>query len=319
MEKKNFKINAHVVLLIAIVLIFFIALIRLLIWNKGQDSEYDPNEDTSQFDVETEDYIVYVDPAALENREDDGVTTILCLGNEPFASERGENGIAAQLEQALDATVYNCAFNNTTLSAKNTAYDANYVQDAFSLYWLTRTLVLQDFTLLDNSIDDFSKEDSHAAKTLALLKEVDLEKVDILTIMYDGTDYLEDRIITSPYDLSDIGTCTGSLGQALDLLTEAYPHIRIVVLSPTFACMPDENGDYQLGSTTRTKQNEYVLSDYMIAYKNVAAERGVTFIDHYNGTVTEGNYKEYLTDHILLNDKGRKAVADRIISLLKQS
>lgn len=163
------------------------------------------------------------------------------------------------------------------------------------------------------------KEDAKAAETLALLKEVDLEKVDILTIMYDGTDYLEDRIITSPYDLSDIGTCTGSLGQALDLLTEAYPHIRIIVLSPTFACMPDENGVYQLGSTTRTKQNEYVLSDYMIAYKNVAAERGVTFIDHYNGTITEGNYKEYLSDYILLNDKGRKAVADRIIRLLKQS
>lgn len=319
MEKKNFKINAHVILLIAIVLIFFIALIRLLIWNRGHDSEYDPNEDTSQFDVETEDYIVYVDPTLLENREDDGITTILCLGNEPFSSERGENGIAAQLEQALDATVYNCSFNNTTLSAKNTAYDTNYVQDAFSLYWLTRTLTLQDFTLLDNSIDAFLKEDAKAAETLALLKEVDLEKVDILTIMYDGTDYLEDRIITSPYDLNDIGTCTGSLGQALDLLTESYPHIRIVVLSPTFACMPDENGDYQLGSTTRTKQNEYVLSDYMIAYKNVAAERGVTFIDHYNGTITEGNYKEYLSDYILLNDKGRKAVADRIIKLLKQS
>lgn len=308
--------NPHFVILGIILFVFIVAIIRLLIWNRGVDSDYDPSEDTSQFDVETEDFMMHLDPKYLEGHEEDGVTTVLCLGNEPFSAEKGKSGTASLLAEKLNATVYNCAFNNTTMSAKNTAFDKAYTPDAFSLYWLTKTLILQDFTLLDNSIDAFLAKDPDAADTLALLKQVDMDKVDIITIMYDGTDYLEDRIITSPYDLTDVGTCSGSLTQSLTMLRETYPHIRIFVLSPAFACKVGENGEYLLGSMERTPQNNYVLADYMIAYKNVAVENAVSFIDNYGGTVTEDNYKEYLSDHILLNEKGRELVAQRIAKAL---
>lgn len=313
----NRNINPHFVILGIILFVFILAVIRLLIWNRGIDSEYDPTEDTSQFDIETEDFIMQLDQRFLEGREDDGETTILCLGNEAFASERGKTGVTSLLADKLNATVYNGAFNHTTMSAKNTAFDSSYPNDAFSLYWLVKTLTLQDFTLLDNSLEEFQKKDPGAADTLAALKKVDMDKVDALFIMYDGHDYLEDRIITSPYDLSDLGTCTGSLGQSLALLQESYPHIRIIVMSPNYACMVDENGAYLPGGTTRTKQNDYALSDYMIGYKNIAVENAVSFLDNYNGTITEGNYKDYLEDNILLNEKGRELVAERMAKVLQ--
>lgn len=311
------KVNPHFVILGIILFVFLAAVVRLLIWNRGIDSEYDPTENTSQFDVETEDFIMQLDPRFLEGRKDDGVTTILCLGNEAFASERGETGVTAKLADKLNATVYNGAFNHTTMSAKNTAFDKSYPNDAFSLYWLTRTLTLQDFTLLDNTLEAFEAEDADAADTLTTLKNIDMDKVDVLFIMYDGHDYLDDRIITSPYDLSDIGTCTGSLNQSLAMLQESYPHIRLVVMSPAFACMVDDDGGYLSGGTTRTSQNNYALPDYMIAYKNIAVENSASFIDHYNGTITEGNYKEYLEDHILLNEKGRELIASRMAGLIQ--
>lgn len=316
-ERGKFRPNAHIIILALIALVFITAVWKLLLWNRGEKIIIDPNEDTSQFDVETEDYIMYLDARQLEGHEDDGKTTVLCLGNDPFASDRSEKGAAGQLAKLLDADVYNCAFKGSTLSAKNSVYDAGYVNDAFSLYWLTKSITLQDFTLLDNSVDAFENTGSDSAgEALDTLKKVDMDKVDVLTIMYDGSDYLEDRIVTSPYDLSDIGTCSGALKESLALLRKTYPYIRILVLSPTFACQVDENGNYLPGSTTDTPMKNGFLSDYMIAYKNIAVDSGVTFIDNYNGTITEGNYKEYLKDNIQLNEKGSALVARRVADIL---
>lgn len=319
-EPPRRRVNMHFILLGVIALLLVIAVFRLVVWNKGEKIIVDPNEDTSEFDVETEDYIMHLDSRYLEGRTDDGITTILCLGNEPFASERGENGIAAKLQALLgeDTVVYNAAFEATTLSCKNSVYDENYINDAFSLYWLSRTICLQDFTLLDNSVDDFSKESPSAKEALDTLKDVDMDTVDIITIMYDGQDYLEDRIITSPYDLSDIATCTGALRESLTLLRETYPYIRIIVLSPAFACQIGEDGEYLPGSTTNTLYKNGFLSEYMIGEKNIAVEKGVTFIDNYYGTIHEDNYKDYLEDNIHLNDKGRTLIAERIQKVLER-
>lgn len=319
-EAASRRFRPHLILLAAMALVLGFGVFRLALWNRGEKIEYDPNADTSLYEVETEDYIMHLDNRYLEGHPDDGVTTVLCLGNEPFASARGENGIAEQLKKLLgdSAVVYNAAFEHTTLSCKNSAYVESDVSDAFCLYWLSRTICLQDFTLLDNSIDAFSALSPSAREALKTLESVDMSQVDLLLIMYDGSDYLEDRIITSPYDLSDIGTCTGALGESLTMLRQTYPYIRIVVNSPTYACQVDEDGHYLLGGTTNTLYKNGFLSDYMIGEKNIAVEKGVTFIDHYTGTIHEENYMDYLEDNIHLNDEGRKLVAQRIAAVLAQ-
>lgn len=310
----KFHLNAHIIIIAIIAIVAIVAAFKLIKWNIGEESDYDPTEDTSQFDTETEDYIMVVDPQILQGYQDDGVTTILNLGNEPFASERGNGSISKELANLTDSTVYNGAFNSTFMSCKNTIFNENYSNDAFSLFWLAKSLTLNDFTLQENHLETFQKEDSGAKKALDELKSIDMNKVDVITIMYDARDYLETRITTSPYDLGDVGTCTGALSQSLTLLQEVYPHIRIIVLSPTFANFVDENGNQQSGGTYNNRIG--FLSDYMTAYKNIAVEYSVSFIDNYYGTITESNYKEYLEDHINLNKNGRKLIAQRIAKIL---
>lgn len=317
-ENRNpgkFHINPQYIVLALIAVIIAVTAFKIIKWNRGQESDYDPTADTSEFDTETEDYRMYLDSRLTEGREDDGVTTILNIGNAPFARERGKDSVSSQLAELMDATVYNISFNNTYMSCKNTVFDDNYPNDAFGLYWLTKAITLQDYTLMDNNIDAFSEEDPGAADTLETLKGIDMDKVDIITIMYDAQDYLDTRITTSPYDLMDIGTCSGSLNQSLAMLKETYPYISIYVLSPTFACFIDENGEEQLGSTYRNQVG--LLSDYMTAYKSIAVDNAVSFIDNYYGTVTESNYKEYLEDNVNLNAKGRKLLAERIAAFIK--
>ena len=55
----------HLALLAVILLMFLSAAIRLILWNIGEDSGYDPNADTSEFDTEPQDYIQPMDASLL--------------------------------------------------------------------------------------------------------------------------------------------------------------------------------------------------------------------------------------------------------------
>ena len=87
---KNY--NFHLIFFIVVIALFLFAIVKFLLWSKGESSGYDPNEITTEFDVETMDHIQPMETSRLEGIEDDGVTTLLCLGNSPFADNKGENG-----------------------------------------------------------------------------------------------------------------------------------------------------------------------------------------------------------------------------------
>ena len=96
--KSHFHLNLHFVLIAAILIIACVSVYRLIRWNQGTKLSDDPEEiDTSQFDIEVLDMILPMDASKLEGHEDDGVTTILCLGNNPFSDDRDSTGLAAQI------------------------------------------------------------------------------------------------------------------------------------------------------------------------------------------------------------------------------
>ena len=108
-EKKPFHINPHIVFLLAIVIIVIICAYKLYKWNKGvtPDDDYEP---TTDFDVEVLDTIIPLAPDKLEGHEDDGVTTILFLGDDPLSLDKGETGIARRVAAKTGATVYDGSF-----------------------------------------------------------------------------------------------------------------------------------------------------------------------------------------------------------------
>ena len=131
-KQDRFPINIHMILLAVIVLIAGFSAYRLYKWNKGVPSNYDPDYQTTDFDTEAMDNIIPLAPDKLEGREDDGVTTILCLGNDPFSLNRGENGLSEQIAAKTGATVYNGSFTGTTIAAQLGEYNDGYILDAFS-------------------------------------------------------------------------------------------------------------------------------------------------------------------------------------------
>jgi len=272
-------------LFFAIVIVVFIACgISLYIWNKGETIVIDPNEDTSEFDVEPNDYIQPMTSELLAGKVDDGVNTVLALGNSMFADDGENNLLAAEIARVYNANVVNMSVEDSTLSRVNPLGDDSEEDDAGSLY-----------------------------DVVASLAETDLSNIDMMVIAYDLSDYIAHRNIYNPGDEDDVTTFCGALSASIKLVQEKYPYIRIVVLS-TPACGKTIDDFYVDG--TYIDLGNGTLNDYMGQQVAVCATRGVSFIDLYFGVINVDTRDEMLVNDYHLNEAGAKAVAERMLKLI---
>ena len=307
----------HIIFLVVIAILLVISFYKLYSWNQGSESEYDPNEINTEFDTETEDFYATLAPDKLAGQADDDVTTILLLGNS--AVNAGGRGIADNLETLISqSSVYNCGFNNSYISTRNTIFESKNPEDAYSLYWVANAITTNDYSLLRSNLSTAPIADSSYEDTIAQLEAIDYSKVDVIVMMYDATDYTDKRLVTSFDNPNEKVAYTGSLKSSIEMIQQAYPHIRIIVSSPYFVMTKDENGELVSGGATNFGFG--YLPDYMIAAKNIATSTLVSYIDNYNGTITTDNYAEYLeADGYTLNAAGQEAIAKRIASFINVS
>ena len=160
---KDMKINPHLVIWIIIGIMFIIVAVRLFIWNKGIKSDFDPNNISDDFDTEALDVIYKVNTAKIEGFEDDGVTTVLMVGNNPLTDKTGDGSIASLVAEQTQAQVYSAGFADTCLAALNSSYSEDCAVDAFSLFYLTKAMCDGDYSLQDELIESCLLYTSDAA------------------------------------------------------------------------------------------------------------------------------------------------------------
>lgn len=311
--KSGFRINLHIVLIAAILLIAVVSVYRLYRWNQGVPLDTDTEDiDTSQFDIEALDMILPMDSSLLEGREDDGVTTILCLGNNPFTDDRSSTGLSSLIAAKTDSVVYDCAFPNSSAACKYSVYNPEYTRDHFNLYYVTECFRNNEFTAIASIAND--EPDPIYAQTVEVMKTVDMDKVDIIIIMYDSTDYNQGTPSDNPDNPYDVTAFTGGLRTTINNITNTWPYIRVFVMSPTYARYMDEDGGLHNGTTTDLGNG--TLNHYLVKESDAVMDCGVSFIDNYFGTINEDNYAEYMTDYMHYNDAGREKLADRIADII---
>lgn len=311
-DTKKFNINWHYIILGAILIIAATSIIKLVIWNIGTKSDYDPNNLAEGFDIEPLDTIIPLSKINLEGREDDGKTYILCLGNNPLTDETGANSFASLLSEKSNATVYNGGFPSSGIGAKFSSYNEGYSRDNFNLPYVAKSISGKDFSSMEAAAS--LEQDNKYMEAVDTLKSIDYDKVDIIAIMYDAIDYIEGVPADNPNDPYELSTYTGGLRNAIESIQKAYPHIRIFVMSHTFAQSIDENGNFQNGGSVDLGNG--ALPHYLIKEVDVAISCGVSIIDNFYGTVNEDNYRDYMIDNIHLNDAGREALADRLAEVI---
>jgi hypothetical protein len=309
-HKENIPLIHLIIWGIAVVMII-IAVAVIIKWNKGTKSDYDPDNLMEGFDVETNDYIQPLSSEQLVGKTDDGVTTILALGNSPFADNGDANNLTSALGATMNATVINGGLKDSYISQRNETISEDYRYDGMSLYQVAKALTTGDYADLKR----YSKATSEEAGAVAeRLSAVDMTSVDMIVIMYDLEEYIDHRPITNEGDPDDITTVTGALNQALGMIQDKYPYIRIVVLS-TPASGKTIDDYYVDGDTVDLGYGN--LTDYMGMEIITCVNRGVSFVDIYYGAINIDDRDKYLYDDYHINDEGAKRIAARVSELIR--
>lgn len=317
---KVLNINWHLVLLI--VFILSVILIVVMLRNWGQVVNL--NDIQLEEDPSVDPYIDVLDnilpnsdaegsPASL-----DGVTKVVLFGNDPFAADYGtNNNVGEMIADLSGATVYNCAVSGSRLVPTGFLYSVQEdPMDAFNFYWLTTFLGFEGVDFCEQSLtkapDSLPAEAKDAYETLC---SIDFSTIDVIGIMYDASDYLEGESLINHENHIDIHTFYGNLNAGIQLLQETFPHIRIIVMSPTYAYAVDEEGNY-VDSDIHI-YNEFPLSTYSQMMDQCAANLGVSYVDNFYGTVNVNNAGDYLIDNLHLNMDGRQKLAERFVYALQ--
>lgn len=315
-ESLFFRINWHIVLAAGFVI--FIGLLVLWFFNYGHYIDRDSLDFlVGRDEIETRDSILPLTNDKDAVPIDDGITTIVAFGNAPFADDRNSSDSLANLIADLSgATIYNCSVADTYLAAvEKTFLSDKYPMDVFNFYWLTTLITLDNRIIFEQAFEAMGENTPEdALEVYQTLTNIDFELVDVITIMYDASDYLAGHEMYNDNNRTDILQFTGNMEAGIELIQEFYPHIRIIVMSPTYAFALDEEGNYV--SSDKQRYGQDVLSTYVTKQFESAYYRCVSFVDHQLGTFTEDEAADYLTDHLHLNLRGRKAVAERFVYAL---
>lgn len=303
--------KVHWILRVAIVLILATAVIGIVRWNKGEKSIFNPDaQPTSDYDIEVQDQIIPVNPANFEGHADDGKETILFLGNDTLTDDLGDTGIPKLIGAAAGADVIQAGIPGTRIAGIG-EFTAENADVALSFYFLATSIKSGDWTNLEK-VAALHTDDSRYSDAVQTLAALDFNTVDTLVIFYDAQDYLQGVPLWAPEDDESPYTYAGALKAGIKMIQETYPFIRIIFLSPCF--VSTDAGDVSKGSGDDTNIGNGTMTDYWNKAIETTIACECSFIDNYYGSVTPGNYKEYMTDNIHLNEAGRKAVADHYIA-----
>lgn len=311
--KKKFRLNIHVIMILLILIILGVAVVKLLQWNKGTQIEIDPEADTSEFDVEALDSIMPLPPSMKEGHEYDDTLEILCLGNEPFSADTGETGLAQRIAAQTGAVVYNGAFPASTLASKNLNFiEQNYPDDVFTLPYIAEAICSGDFSQMERIRNTYRPDGGTSAEAVDVLKnQVDYNSLDVICIMYDASDYTMQRSVENPLDPKERCSYAGALRYSVSLLQQAYPYVRIIVMSPYYCIGTYADGtNYDPGIVDMGNGD---LTTYLLKEIEAAADVSVSILDNFYGSINQDNYKEYLDSegYYYLNDTGKALLATR--------
>lgn len=341
---KKRKLNIQRVLLVGLPLLILICILgsvlALFLWNNRNDLP-DYENDPTVVKPDPDDHVTVLPASLFHPETDDGVTTILVFGNDSYYEgvndgtsvtdlipDAIDKYIADNPDEEIDVPNYeiiNCCLPGSTLVAQNTASAGPEVcpEDYFTVFWLCISTKFNDFNTQREALKylDSSKYDVPLySSVIDTLESVDLSKIDLILFCYDGHDYLNGALgQKDPLNedtMNDVTTVFGAVYDSVFVLTDGFPDIQYVFVSPAFCYAFDEKGKKQDCTIYDTGNGN--ISKTLNSAKGVMDVAGISYMDFIVGVdINEANGDKYLKDDgITPNLEGRKMMAYRLVELL---
>lgn len=252
----------------------------------------------------------------LRKKQETRVKDIVVFGDSIMGECRGEESIPAKLEKLLGAATYNGALGGTRMSRieKEKRLDQN--RDGLSFAALSKAIATEDFGI-QQMIHVRDGATGYFDETIDGLDEIDFHKVKIVIIAYGMNDYHNAQIMDNPKNREDEYTFKGALRSSITTLQNAYPKLRIILVTPTYSWYPSLGltcEDYDTG-------NGY-LEQYVEAEIELAKELGVECIDLYHDLYPASQYEDWqicTRDGLHPSEEGRVLIAERIAKYLREN
>ena len=230
---------------------------------------------------------------------------IVNFGDSIFGNYRettpSDKSISALIAESTGATVYNAGFGGCRMGTHDT-----YWND-FSMNSLANAIATGDWSAQETAIANQPNFPSYFSETVSMLKNIKWNEIDAITIAYGTNDYKGNVPIA---DFEE------SLRYALKTLLSAYPHLKIIVVSPMWRWFP-KDGAYSYCSDDEQSKNANgdMLPDFVTACESVAKEFHIPYLDtYYELGINKYNYSYYFgsSDGTHPNLNGRELRANYI-------
>ena len=266
--------------------------------NFVEASSVKESEDLSKVAVETSVKSVSNREESVSDNDvlqvDEDKVKIVVFGDSIWNEGRGTDGISEQVMEQLDVEIYNCAIGGTTAAVDGDVPEREeWDSRSFSgMVYVARGIIDADELMPDDAACE-------------VIKQVDFNEVDYVIVSYGLNDYFSD-ITVYPKEYYDKSSYVGALRYGIHRLQKSFPHLEIILTSPTYC-------EWFKG------ERQFELGRYVECARGVAQEMDVHFLDMYHALGKNPEEKmEYLSDGVHLTSEGRALYANSVIEYLKQ-
>lgn len=228
------------------------------------------------------------------------------------------------LEEELGVRVLNGGLGGTSMSLRSEQMWSSMANTEWSMVKLAEAIAYDDWksqkatmAYAESYMDINNQALKYFPETMEALSNVDFNRVKLLVIEHGTNDYNAGRAVDNPEDKYDVTTFGGALRKTLKLLQEAYPDMRILIVSPIYCALGEDND--RKCYETRYGEGGF-LQEYVSLEKEIAAEFGVEWLDAYHESgIGEENASEYLMDYLHPNANGHRLLGDFLEEYLKEN
>lgn len=239
-------------------------------------------------------------------------TVIVNFGDSIFGNTENITSISNYISVKTGALVYNCGFGSGRMARYCDAWDP------IAMCTVAECIANRDFTIMENAVETgWSGMPGYVPKTMDMLaNQINFDWVDVITISYGTNDYIEPGArLNNPNDPFDVTTVCGALRYSVRALQTAYPSIKILVTTPVYRMLLDEETREVIATSDEKNWGSGTLTDYSLAIRQACEDMNVPCLDLQNVSQINWNTRTFYFDShdgVHPNEAGRRQIAGLI-------